>query len=100
MTAHDWINNQQQIWAGDTRERAAHNLNYLNNLNDNLFKNFPDKIMNKFLKGAGKELPKYDAGAGKFQSANEGGKLAKMLALHQAIGAVYARKHTTFICKF
>jgi hypothetical protein len=25
---------------------------------------------------------------------------AKMLALHQAIGAVYARKHTTFICKF
>jgi hypothetical protein len=24
----------------------------------------------------------------------------KMLALHQAIGAVYARKHATFICKF
>jgi len=25
---------------------------------------------------------------------------SKMLALHEAVGATYSKKHTTYICKF
>lgn len=88
MKVYDHIIKQQQIWASDKLERSARNPNYLNNLNDNLFLTLPEHVTSQLINGAGKELPPYDAGSGKFQCANESNVVAKMLALHSSSALV------------